>query len=290
MTKISAYIIAYNEEEKIVAAVNSVLWADEVVVVDSHSRDRTAALAEELGARVVQVAFSGFGELRNQAMAACRYPWIFSLDADERCTPAARDEILAIVAAAVSNHRGQEVSDHGAPHFAAIGLADAYYVPRRNFFMGRWIRYSGFYPDYRQPQLFRRGALRFRPDAVHEAYEIVSPKPAGYLKNPIWQKPYRNFSEIQHKAARYSTLGAEKLQGEGRRGGMAKALGRALWAFVQIYLLKRGFLDGWAGFVIALGNFEGTFYKYAKLHELQAEWRDPASPPLTRPEGDAHDQ
>lgn len=262
MNKISAYIIAYNEEEKIAAAVNSVLWADEIVVVDSHSRDRTAALAEELGARVAQVEFSGFGELRNQAMAACSHPWIFSLDADERCTPAVRDEILTIV--------------------AADGPADAYYVPRRNFFMGRWIRHSGFYPDYRQPQLFRRGALRFKPDAVHEAYEIISAKPPGYLRNPIWQKPYRNFSEIQHKAARYSTLGAEKLAAEGRLGGMGKALGRAAWAFVQIYLLKLGFLDGWAGLVIALGNFEGTFYKYAKLHEMQADWRDPASPPLPR--------
>lgn len=269
MKKVSAYIIAYNEEEKIRAAVNSVLWADEIVVVDSHSRDNTAKIAEEMGARVVQVEFAGFGALRNQAMAACSHEWIFSLDSDERCTPEARDEILAVL--------------------RADGPADAYYVPRRNFFMGRWINHSGFYPDYRQPQLFRKSALHFQPDAVHERYEIRSDKPAGYLQHAIWQKPFRNFVEIQHKANRYSTLGAEKLHGLGRRGSMGKAFSHALWAFVQIYLLKRGFLDGWAGFVIAFANFEGTFYRYAKLHELQAGWQDPEAPPLRRNEIGAAD-
>jgi glycosyltransferase involved in cell wall biosynthesis len=262
MEKISAYIIAYNEAEKIRAAINSVLWADEIVVVDSHSQDDTAKIAAEMGARVVQVAFNGFGDLRNQAMAACRHNWIFSLDSDERCTAEARDEMLAVV--------------------RADGPADAYYIPRRNFFMGRWIQYSGFYPDYRQPQLFRKGALHFLPDAVHERFEIRTSKPVGYLKKAIWQKPYKNFAEIQHKAGRYSTLGAEKLRVAGRRGGMATALGRACWSFFQIYVLKLGVLDGWAGFVIALGNFEGTFYKYAKLHELQANWPEPETPPLVR--------
>jgi len=262
MEKISAYIIAYNEADKIRAAVNSVLWADEVVVVDSHSVDGTADVARELGARVVQVDFKGFGDLRNQAMAACQYPWIFSLDSDERCTAEARDEILAIVGSADPR--------------------DAYYVPRRNFFMGRWIKHSGYYPDYRQPQLFRQGALVFAPDAVHERYELRSSWPAGYLRHAIWQQPFKNFEEIMHKANRYSSLGAVKLAEAGRRAGMGTAFGHALWAFVQHYLFKRGFLDGWAGFMIAFGNFEGTLYRYAKLHETQSNWQPPESPPLTR--------
>jgi len=262
MKPISAYIIAYNEAEKIRAAINSVLWADEIVVVDSHSQDDTAKIAEEMGARVVQVKFAGFGDLRNRAMAACSHEWIFSLDSDERCTPEARDEILAVL--------------------QADGSADAYFVPRRNFFMGRWIKHCGFYPDYRQPQLFRKGTLHFQPDAVHERFEVLSNKPVMYLQNAIWQKPYKNFAEIQHKAARYSTLGAEKLAAAGKRGGMGKAFFRGLWSFFQLYCLKLGFLDGWAGLVIALGNFEGTFYKYAKLHEMQANWREPESPPLPR--------
>ncbi|GAB4334505.1 MAG: glycosyltransferase family 2 protein [Desulfobulbaceae bacterium] len=262
MSRISVYIIAYNESGKISAAINSVLWADEIVVVDSYSQDDTAAIAERLGARVVQVEFRGFGDLRNRAMAACTHDWIFSLDSDERCTPEVRDEILAIM------------DDPEA--------LDAYYVPRRNFFMGRWIKHCGFYPDYRQPQLFRKGALRFKDDPVHEEYSIVSKKKAGYLKRAIWQFPYKNLEEIIHKANRYSTLGAEKLANRGRRGTMWTALARGAWAFFQMYILKLGILDGWPGFVIAFGNFEGTFYKYAKLYELQENWEEPMSPAIRR--------
>src|SRR5687767_10567232 len=119
MPKISACIIAYNEAAKIEAAVASVLWADEVLVVDSNSTDGTGPLAEAMGARVVQVPFTGFGELRNRAIEACRHEWIFSLDADERCTAAARDEIMKIVASSATH--------------------DAYLVPRRSYMMGRWI-------------------------------------------------------------------------------------------------------------------------------------------------------
>ncbi|WP_028583065.1 glycosyltransferase family 2 protein [Desulfogranum mediterraneum] len=262
MNKISVYIIAYNEAEKIEAAVNSVLWADEIVLADSYSQDQTAAIAENLGARVVQIPFQGFGDLRNRAMEACSHPWIFSLDSDERCTPEVRDEILASV---------------------ANPQADAYYIPRRNFFMGRWIKHSGFYPDYRQPQLFRQGSLRFKDDdPVHEEYTILSSLPVGYFNHPLWQFPYKNLEEVVHKANKYSTLGAQKLQNRGRRGTMATALARGIWSFLHMYLLKRGILDGWPGFVIALGNFEGTFYKYAKLHELQANTPPPESPPLSR--------
>ena len=184
MNRVSVYIIAYNEAEKIRDAIHSVLWADEIVVADSHSQDNTAAIAEELGARVVQIDFRGFGDLRNRAMAACAHDWIFSLDADERCTPEARDEILACL-------EGPQ--------------ADAYYIPRRNFFMGRWMRHSGFYPDYRQPQLFRKGALVFKnDDPVHEEYEIVTDRPVAYLHHPIWQFPFRNLEEVVHKANKYS--------------------------------------------------------------------------------------
>jgi len=260
--KISVYIIAYNEAEKIGAAINSVLWADEIILADSHSTDDTARIAEQLGARVVQINFNGFGDLRNKAMAACSFDWIFSLDADERCTPEARDEILATI--------------------TSPDPADAYYIPRRNFFMGRWMKYSGFYPDYRQPQLFKKGALTFDLDQVHEGYRINSDRPAGYLKNPIWQFPFKNLEEVVHKANKYSTLGARKLRDSGRRATMATALARGCWSFVHMYILKKGILDGWPGLVIAIGNFQGTFYKYAKLVELTADWQPPPSPPLHR--------
>ena len=258
--QISVYIIAYNEADKISAAINSVLWADEIIVADSYSTDGTTAIAEQLGAKVIQIEFKGFGDLRNQAMAACSHDWIFSLDADERCTPEARDEILTTI--------------------ANPEAVDAYYIPRRNFFMGRWIKYSGFYPDYRQPQLFRKGALIFDQDQVHEGYRINSDRPAGYLKKAIWQFPFKNLEEVVHKANKYSTLGACKLRDSGRRATMATALARGCWSFLHMYILKKGILDGWPGLVIALGNFQGTFYKYAKLVELTEDWQPPSSPPL----------
>ena len=176
MQKISAYILTFNEAAKIEAAVASVLWADEVVVVDSSSTDRTAEIANALGARVVDVPFNGFGDLRNRAIEACQHDWIFSLDADERCTEAVRDEILALLA--------------GTPPY------DVYRVPRRSYMMGRWIRGSGWYPNFRQPQLFRKGALRYTPEPVHEGFENLSGKPLGTLTNAIWQFPFRNLEEI----------------------------------------------------------------------------------------------
>lgn len=254
MNKVSVYIIAYNEEDKIAAAVKSALWADEVIVADSHSSDRTAEIAESLGARIVQVDFEGFGKLRNDAIAACSHDWIFSLDSDERCTPEAAEEIRSIINRA--------------------DAADTWYTPRRNWFMGRWIKHCGWYPDYRQPQLFRKGALIFNEaDEVHEGFEIHGS--VDHMRSAIWQFPFKDLSQIQDKGKRYSTLGALKLERRGVEPGMGKALLRGIWAFIRIYILKLGFLDGWAGFVIAFGNFEGTFYRYAKLCERKQEWHRP---------------
>jgi glycosyltransferase involved in cell wall biosynthesis len=260
MQKVSAYILAYNEAEKIEAAVASVLWADEIVVADSGSTDRTAEIAAALGARVVQIPFAGFGDLRNRAVDACQYEWIFSLDSDERCTAEVRDEILSLLAA-------------GPAH-------DAYLVPRRNYMMGRWIRGSGWYPNFRQPQFFRKGALRYTPAPVHESYELLTARPLGRLERAIWQFPFRNLGEIIAKADRYSTLGAKRLSAN---VSMWSALGHGLWAFLKHYVFKLGFRDGWAGFVIAFGNFEGTFYRYAKRYEQAQDWRPPPVQRLERP-------
>ena len=260
MQKISAYILAYNEAEKIEAAINSVLWADEIVVADSGSTDGTIAIAQRLGARVVQIPFQGFGDLRNRAVEACRHEWVFSLDSDERCTAAVRDEILKLLA--------------GSP------AHDAYLVPRRNYLMGRWIMGSGWYPDFRQPQLFRKGALRYGNELVHETYALTTDKPLGRIENEIWQFPFRNLEEVIRKMNRYSSLGAQRL-GQ-KRISMGSAFGHGLWAFLRHYVFKAGFRDGWAGFVIALGNFEGTFYRYAKRFEEKQNWQPPSSEPLRR--------
>ena len=260
MQKISAYILTYNEAEKIEAAVSSVLWADEVVVVDSFSVDRTAQIARSLGARVVDLQFKGFGDLRNRAIEACNFDWIFSLDADERCTEAVRDEILALLAGT-------------PPH-------DIYMVPRRNYMVGRWIRGSGWYPNFRQPQLFRKGSIRYTLEPVHEGYEVLGGGSVGTLRNAIWQFPFRNLEEVINKINRYSTLGVSKLAD--KRVSMASALGHGIWSFVKHYIFKFGFIDGWAGFVIAFGNFEGTFYRYAKRYEELQRWQPPPSNPIKR--------
>ncbi len=245
--KISVFILAYNSEATIGPALKSVQWADEIVVIDSHSTDRTAAMAEEHGARVVQIDFEGFGKLRIAGIEHTSHDWIFSLDTDERCTPKARDEIRAII--------------------NSDDPADAYHTPRRNFFMGRPIRFSGFYPDYRQPQLFRRGRMTFpADDLVHEGYELDGR--LAEMKCAINQEPFHNLSEVLVKANRYSSLSAEKLARTGRRASGLRALIHASAMFLKMYVLRLGFLDGLPGFIIAFSNFEGIFYKYAKLAEL----------------------
>jgi len=254
--KISVYIIAFNEAEKIRDCINSVHWADEVIVVDSHSTDGTSEIAAKLGAKVVHINFNGYGDLRNQAISHCNGEWIFSLDSDERCTLEVRDEILKLV-------------DNASQ--------DIYLVPRKNFFMGRWIQYSGWYPNYRQPQLFKKGKMSYTSDQVHEGFISHSDKPVGSITSNIWQFPFKNTEELIHKANRYSSLGIFKLEDKNIKGSILKAFLHGCWSFIKHYFFKLGFLDGGPGFVIAFGNFEGTFYRYIKLTESQKKWQPPKS-------------
>ena len=257
--KISAYIIAYNEAEKIRDCINSVLWVDEIIVADSHSTDGTTEIARKLGAKVIHIPFKGYGDLRNQAITYCTGDWIFSLDSDERCTIEVRDEIIALI--------------DNAP-------LDIYQVPRKNFFMGKWIKHSGWYPNYRQPQLFRNGKMRYTTESVHEGYISQSDKEIGVIKNFIWQFPFKNTEEILRKANRYSTLGVQKLQEKEKNSTVFKAFLHGSWSFIKHYIFKLGFLDGGPGFVIAFGNFEGTFYRYVKLMEAQENWKAPNIDPI----------
>ena len=120
--------------------------------------------------------------------------------------------------------------------------------------------------------------MRYDADPVHEGYELLTERPLGQLRSAIWQFPFRNLEEVIRKMNRYSSLGARKLAA--KRVSMGSALGHGVWAFIKHYLLKRGYRDGWAGFVIALGNFEGTYYRYAKRHEEMQDWGPPPSEPL----------
>lgn len=245
--KVSVYVLAFNEEDKIVDCLKSVLWADEVVLIDSYSSDKTAEIAESLGARVVQVDFKGFGGIRVAGIAHTKYDWILSIDSDERCTANAKDEILKTINSPSSK--------------------DAYYIPRRNYFMGKKIRFCGWYPDYRQPQLFRRGKMDYESkDQVHEGYKVKGR--SGHLKSPIIQIPFLNYSELIQKMDRYTELGAKKLFQKNKQASSLNIAVRSIWAFFQTYFIKLGFLDGWQGFVIAFCNMEGTFFKYVKYKEM----------------------
>ena len=260
--KLSVYIIAYNEVEKIRDCINSILWADEIIVADSFSTDGTSEIAYELGAKVVQIPFKGYGDLRNNAINHCNGEWIFSLDSDERCTIEVRDEILKLI-------------DNGE--------LDIYHIPRKNFFMGKWIKRSGWYPNFRQPQLFKNGKMEYTSAAVHEGFISKSNKEIGVLNNTIWQIPFKNTEEVINKANRYSSLGVIELQKKGISGSIFKAFLHGLWAFIKHYILKLGFLDGGPGFIIAFGNFEGTFYRYVKLAEAQNMWKSPIVSPIKKP-------
>jgi glycosyltransferase involved in cell wall biosynthesis len=259
---ISVYIIAYNEAEKIRDCINSVLWADEIILADSNSTDGTTEIAEELGAKVVQIKFTGYGELRNEAIRHCSGDWIFSIDSDERCTEEVRDEIFELI--------------EKTP-------LDIYRVPRQNFFMGRWIKFSGWYPNFRQPQLFKNGKMSYTLEPVHEGYVSHSNKKIGTIKNTIWQFPFKNTEEIIHKTNKYSSLGVSKLNLKGVKGSFLKAFFHGFWSFIKHYIFKLGFLDGGPGFVIAFSNFEGTFYRYLKLTEDQKNWKPPKSKPIYKP-------
>jgi glycosyltransferase involved in cell wall biosynthesis len=258
VTKISVSIITFNDAHNLSAAAESVRWADEIVVIDTGSTDATLDIARSVGARIVSTNFKSFAEVRNLAADSCSHEWIFSLDPDERCPPEVRDEILGTI-------------NSGSAR-------DAYLVPRHNYMMGRWMRAKNWYPNYRDPQLFRKGA--FQRVGIVDEWITLDPKQLGILQNAIWHFPYDNLEEIVFKANLYSTM-REKKMGE-RRVSMWTALGHGIGVFLKTYFLKRGFLDGWPGFIIAFSSFEATFYKYAKRYEQTHGWCKPV-PELAGP-------
>lgn len=249
MNAISVFVPVLNEEDKIADALQSVQWADEIVVVDTGCTDRTIDIARQYDCRIEHLNFEGFGNLRNASVSLCKHNWILSIDADERVTPDLQREIL------------DKVRDNGS--------LDAYFIPRRNFFMNRWIKHCGWYPDYCQPKLFRKGALTYHQDMVHEGFDVHGK--VGHLKNDVLHYSFRDLSQVILKMDHYSTLGMQKLEQQGKQASMASALLHGIGAFLRIYIFKLGLLDGWPGFVIALGNFEGTFYRYSKLAEHYRE-------------------
>jgi glycosyltransferase involved in cell wall biosynthesis len=247
MSKLSVYVIAYNDEPNMRACLDSVAaWGDELIVVDSHSTDTTATISREFTDKVYQVEFKGFGALRNQALSYCSHDWVFSLDSDERMTPELQEEIEQLLA------RGPD--------------AQAYFVPRKNYFLGRWIKHAGWYPDYRQPQLFRKAAFRYRDELVHEGFDCDGG--VGYLKQAALQIPFRDIDHFLSKHDRYSDLMARRMLEQGRRFSAHQLVTHPLGTFAKMFLLRRGFLDGMPGLILSGLYAYYTFLKYAKFWEL----------------------
>ncbi len=237
---LSVVIITLNEEAKIRDCLESVKWADEIIVVDSYSRDTTVEVAREYTSKIHQREFTGFGAQKNYALSKAKGDWVLSIDADERVTPELREEIERTLA----NPR-----------------ACGYYMRRKSYFANKWIKHCGWWPDY-VLRLFRRDCGRFSDRLVHEALELDGP--TGRLNNPLEHRPYLSVSELIRKADEYSTLGAQDLVAEGTRCSCCSALSHSTLAFVKTYFLKMGILDGWMGLVIAYSNAVGVFYKYMK--------------------------
>ena len=247
--KISATIITLNEETNIAAAIESVRWADEIVVVDSGSSDRTLGIAESLGAKVLLNEWPGFSAQKQFAVDHAENDWIFSLDADERATEELADEIANIRSAGVT--------------------ADGYRVARLSFYGSKPIKHGGWYPDL-QLRFFDRRKGRWNGAVVHESVAMAHGSRVGRLNGDILHYTIENPAEHERMIKeRYAPLGAQKMYAEGRRTSAVNAALAGAFAFVRGYLLKAGFLDGKAGFHIAYFGAWNTFLKHKLLREIQ---------------------
>jgi glycosyltransferase involved in cell wall biosynthesis len=244
---LSICVICYNEEENIARCLASASWAEEIIVVDSMSRDRTVAIAKEFTNAVHQRAWTGYVDQKNFALSKAQQEWVLSLDADEEISSALREEIQA------------EMNKADA--------RDGYRVCRRSFYQGRWINHSGYYPD-RQLRLFRREVGHWTGGRVHERVEIDGS--VGELRGDLLHYPYGGVIAGQLQTVNsFSTLLAEDLYAQGRRYRLRLLLFRPLFKFLEVYLLKLGFLDGLAGLIIAVSSSYALFVRYVKLRELE---------------------
>lgn len=244
---LSVAIITYNEEENIRDALESVKWANEIVVVDSFSNDRTTEICKEYTDKVSSVEWSGFANQKNKAISLTTMPWVLVIDADERVTEGLRDEIISVI------------KDN--PTIAG------YYIARKNFFGGRWIRHGGWWPDYTL-RLFRRDKGRIEDREVHEAVRVDGK--VGYLKNPLEHYTYKDVNDFLKRMELYSSLSAKELYKNNRRASILDIIFRPPATFLRMSILQLGILDGVYGIILAWLYSVYTYKKYSKLRRL---WR-----------------
>lgn len=246
MEKITVAIITKNEERNIRDCLESVKWADEIVVVDNGSTDHTLSICKEYGARVFQEEWKGYSGQKNSAIEKAGNEWVLNLDADERVSPELRQEMQK----SLEGNQG----------------VNGYWIPRKNFFLGQWIRYCGWYPDLNL-RLFRKSRGRFGERVVHERLELEGK--ALTLTHPLIHETYRSLSDFFQRMDRYSTLAAQEMHREGRKFRLIDVVFRPPFTFLQMYFLRVGFLEGYLGFVLSVLYSYYTFAKYTKLKELR---------------------
>jgi glycosyltransferase involved in cell wall biosynthesis len=257
--KLSVAIIACNEEANLARTLASVAWASEVIVVDSGSTDHTVAIAQQHGAQVFMEEWKGFAAQKNSALAKCTGDWILSLDADEEVSPGLRMQIETLLSSQPQHN--------------------AYFVPRQNFFLGRWIRHGGFYPDAKL-RLFQRGAAQFEDRPVHETIRyhgstgtLGAHGTLGAANSALLHHAYPTLEDYLDHMNRYSTLGAELAH---RKGKISRSPLAFFWnvllnpgaTFLYNYFLRLGFLDGREGLLLHLHHSVYVSWKYAKAWQL----------------------
>lgn len=240
---LSVIVIVRDNEAMIRRCLESVAWADEIVVVDGGSTDRTLDICREFTSKVYQPAdWPGHGPQKNRALDFSSGDWVFSLDSDEWITPEVRAEIEAAI--------------------AAPGNKAAFMLPRRSSFCGRFMRHSGWWPDYVR-RLFRRGMARFSDDRGHD--RLIVNGAVGRLSRPIHHETVTSLDQLIDKMNTYSAMTAGNLHQHGRGASIFTALFHGGWAFFRTYFLRAGFLDGREGVMLAIANAENSYYRYAKL-------------------------
>lgn len=245
MPGVSAVVLTYNEEQHIAACLDTLAWADELLVLDSLSTDRTVEIARAKGARVEQAPFADWAEQRTRAMSLARRPWVFFVDADERATADLADEVQEVV----------ERDDKAG-----------WWVPRHNYIFGRLVRHAGWSPDY-QPRLLRTARCRWDPDRpVHEL--VIFDGPEGHLRHSLIHYNYDTMAQFQAKQERYTALFARQLYMEGKRARLRSFIGQPAREFVRRYVTLQGWRDGPLGLLLSGLLAYYMLVTYVKLWRL----------------------
>jgi glycosyltransferase involved in cell wall biosynthesis len=242
---LSVIIITKNESAHIGGCLQSVAWADEIIVLDSGSQDDTVDLCRSYTDKIYSTDWQGFGIQKQRALDKATGDWVLSIDADEIVTPELKAEI----------QQAMQTSD-----------INGFEIPRLSNYCGRAMRHGGWFPDY-VLRLFRREFGQFTNHVVHE--RIVVEGNIARLNTPFLHDAFVDFEEVLHKVNNYSSLGAQLLYDRGVRSSLLKAIMKGLWTFIRTYFLKAAFLDGQQGLMLAISNAEGAYYKYVKLWALQ---------------------